>query len=71
MNELQVHFRLSDPVGDATNLIDNLHIKLGDKIATYNLEFMQYTAQLNWDDLVLYYRFYQRLPNCLQDLIAD
>ena len=71
MNELKVHFRLSDPVGDAANLIDNFYMKPGDKIATYNLEFMQYTAQLNWDDLVLYYRFYQRLPNCLQDLIAD
>jgi len=66
-----VHFGLSDLVGDATNLIDNLCMKLGDKISTYNVEFMQYAAQLNWGDTVLCYRFYQGLPNHLQDLIAN
>jgi len=44
VEELRVHFRLLDPVGDATNLIDNLYMKPGDKIATYNMEFMQYAA---------------------------
>jgi len=71
MEELQVYFRLLDPVGDAANLIDNLCMKPGDKIATYNVEFMQYATQLNWGDIVLCHRFYQRLPNCLQDLIAN
>ena len=71
MEELRVHFRLSDPVGNATNLIDNLHIKPEDKISTYNVEFMWYAAQLNWGDTVLYHRFYQGLPNRLQDLIAN
>jgi len=47
VNELQVHFGLLDPVGDAANLIDNLRMKPGDKIATYNVEFMRYAAQLN------------------------
>jgi len=40
VDELRVHFRLSDPVGDAANLINNLCIKPGDKIATYNMKFM-------------------------------
>jgi len=71
VKELQVHFGLSDPVGNAANLIDNLRMKPGDKIATYNVEFMWYTAQLNWGDTVLYHCFYQRLPNHLQDLIAN
>jgi len=71
VEELRVHFRLSDPVGDAANLINNLCMKPGDKISTYNMEFMRYTAQLNWGDTVLYYRFYQGLPNRLQDLIAN
>jgi len=71
VDELWVHFGLSNPVGDATNLIDNLCMKPGDKIATYNVEFMQYTAQLNWGDSVLYHCFYQRLPNRLQDPIAN
>ena len=43
MNKLWVYFRLSDLVENATNLIDNLCMKPGDKIATYNMEFMQYT----------------------------
>jgi len=46
-------------------------MKPGDKIATYNVEFMWYAAQLNWGDSVLCHRFYQGLPNCLQDLIAN
>jgi len=71
VDKLQVHFRLLDPVGDAANLIDNLCIKPGDKIATYNIEFMWYAAQLNWGNTVLCHRFYQGLPNCLQDLIAN
>jgi len=71
VEELRVHFGLSDPVGDATNLIDNLHMKPGDKISTYNVEFIQYAAQLNWGDTVLCHRFYQGLPNHLQDLISN
>jgi len=71
VDELQVHFVLSDPVGDAANLINNLHMKPGDKIATYNMEFMRYAAQLNWGDSVLCYCFYPGLPNCLQDPIAN
>jgi len=47
VEELWVHFGLSDPVEDAASLIDNLRMKLRDKIATYNVEFMQYAAQLN------------------------
>jgi len=47
VDELQVHFGLLDLVGDATNLIDNLCMKLGDKIVTYNMKFTWYVAQLN------------------------
>jgi len=71
VDKLRVHFGLSDLVGDAANLIDNLRMKPGDKIATYNVEFMQYVAQLNWGDSVLCHRFYQGLPNRLQDPIAN
>ena len=47
VEELQVHFGLLDLVGDAANLIDNICMKPGDKISTYNVEFMRYVAQLN------------------------
>jgi len=65
VNELRVHFGLSDPVEDAANLINNLCMKSGDKITTYNVEFMQYAAQLNWGDSVLCHCFYQGLSNRL------
>jgi len=71
VDKLWVHFGLLDLVGDAANLINNFHMKLGDKIATYNVEFMRYAAQLNWGDSVLYHCFYQGLPNRLQDPIAN
>ena len=44
VEELRVHFGVLDPVGNAANLIDNLHMKPGDKIVTYNVEFMWYVA---------------------------
>jgi len=71
VEELRVHFGLSDPVGDAASLINNLRMKPGDKISTYNVEFMRYAAQLNWGNTVLCHCFYQGLPNRLQDLIAN
>jgi len=71
VEELWVHFRLSDLVGNAANLIDNLCMKPGNKIATYNVEFMWYAVQLNWGNTVLCHQFYQGLPNHLQDLIAN
>jgi len=40
VEELWIYFRLLDPVGDVANLIDNFCMKLGDKITTYNVEFM-------------------------------
>jgi len=46
-------------------------MKPGDKIATYNVEFIQYAAQLNWGDSILCHCFYQGLPNHLQDPIAN
>ena len=46
-------------------------MKPGDKISTYNVKFMWYTAQLNWGDTVLCHRFYQGLLNRLQDLIVN
>ena len=58
MDKLWVHFRLSDLVRNAANIIDNLHMKLEDKISTYNMEFMWYVAQLNWGDSVLCHYFY-------------
>jgi len=48
VDELHRHFGLSDPVGKAANMLDNLYMKPGDKISTYNVDFMCYASQLGW-----------------------
>ena len=45
-------------------------MKLGDKISTYNVDFMHYAFQLGWRNSVLYYCYYQELPNQIQDPIS-
>ena len=70
MDELCWHFGLSDPVGEVANMLDNLCMKPGDKISTYNVDFMRYASQLGWGNSVLWHRYYQGLPNRIQDPIS-
>jgi len=67
---LRRHFGLLDPVGEAANMLDNLHMKPGDKISIYNMDFMHYASQLGWGNSVLCHRYYQGLPNRIQDSIS-
>jgi len=52
------------------NMLDNLCIKPGDKISTYNVDFMCYASQLGWRNSVLFHCYYQGLPNQIQDPIS-
>ena len=70
VDELHRHFGLLDPVGEAANMLDNLCMKSGDKISTYNVDFMCYTSQLGWRNSVLCHCYYQGLPNWIQDPIC-
>ena len=70
MDELRRHFGLLDPVGEAANMLDNLRMKPGDKISTYNVDFMHYASQLGWGNSVLCHCYYQGLPNRIQDPIS-
>ena len=51
-------------------MLDNLRMKPGDKISTYNMDFMRYASQLGWGNSVLCHRYYQGLPNRIQDPIS-
>jgi len=51
-------------------MLDNLCMKPGDKISTYNVDFMRYASQLGWGNSVLCHRYYQGLPNRIQDPIS-
>ena len=44
VNKLCRHFGLSDPIGEAANMLDNLHMKPSNKISTYNVDFMCYAS---------------------------
>jgi len=51
-------------------MVDNLHMKPGGKIFTYNVDFMYYAFQLGWGNSVLCHYYYQGLPNWIQDPIS-
>ena len=70
MDELCWHFGLLDPIGEAANMLDNLHMKPSNKISTYNVDFMHYASQLGWENSVLCHCYYQGLPNWIQDSIS-
>ena len=44
VDELCRYFGLSDPVGEAANMLDNLHMKPSNKISTYNIDFIHYAS---------------------------
>ena len=46
VDKLHRHFGLLDPVGEVANMLDNLRMKPGNKISTYNVDFMCYVSQL-------------------------
>jgi len=58
-----------DPISEAANMLNNLHMKPGNKISTYNVDFMCYASQLGWGNSILCHCYYQELPNRIQDSI--
>jgi len=63
VDELHQYFGLLDPIGEAANMLDNLYMKLSNKISTYNMDFICYASQLGWRNSILCYCYYQGLPN--------
>ena len=63
VDKLRQHFGLLDSIGEVANMLDNLCIKPGDKISTYNVDFMCYAFQLGWGNSMLCHHYYQGFPN--------
>ena len=61
---------MSTPIGEATNMLDNLCMRPSNKTSTYNMDFMCYAFQLGWGNSVLCHRYYQWLPNWIQNPIS-
>ena len=70
MDKLCRYFGLLYSIGEVANMLDNLYMKSGDKISTYNMDFMYYVSQLGWGNSILCHRYYQGLPNQIQDPIS-
>ena len=70
MDKLRQHFDLLNPIGEVANMLDNFHMKPGDKISTYNMDFIYYASQLGWGNSVLCHCYYQGLSNQIQDPIS-
>ena len=58
VDKLHQHFGFLDSIGEAANILDNLHMKSGNKIFTYNVDFMHYASQLDWRNSMLCHRYY-------------
>ncbi|KAF5346269.1 hypothetical protein D9756_010447 [Leucocoprinus leucothites] len=70
VRELRTHFGIANPKGEAAEMLDTLRMKPGDKIATFNVEFLKHASQLGWNDEVLCHRYYKGLPNRIQDPLS-
>jgi len=58
VNKLCQHFGLLDPIGEAANMLDNLCMKPGNMISTYNVDFIYYASQLGWGNSVFCHHYY-------------
>ena len=63
VDKLHQHFGLSDLVGKAATMLNNFCIKLGNKISTYNMDFIHYASQLGWWNSIVCHCYYQGLLN--------
>jgi len=70
VDKLCRHFDLLDPIGEVANMLDNLCMKPGNKISTYNVNFIHYASQLGWGNSVPCHHYYQGLSNWIQDPIS-
>ena len=57
-------------LSDWNLFIDELRRHFGLSDPTYNVDFMRYASQLGWGNSVLCHRYYQGLPNRIQDPIS-
>jgi len=55
---------------EAAYSLDHLRMNPDDWIATYNIAFLQYSAQLQWPESDLCHRYYFGLPDRIQDIIS-
>ncbi|KAF5358329.1 hypothetical protein D9756_001790 [Leucocoprinus leucothites] len=70
VRKLRMHFGIANPKGEAAEILNTLRMKPGDKIATYNVEFLKHASQLGWNNEVLCHHYYKGLLNRIQDPLS-
>jgi len=70
VKEMHTYFGIPDVTAEAVHSLDHLHMNPDDRIAIYNIAFLQYSAQLQWTESALCHRYYSGLPNRIQDIIS-
>jgi len=66
---MHTYFGIPDITVEAAHSLDHLHMNPDDRIAIYNIAFLQYSAQLQWIESAHCHRYYSGLPDCIQDII--
>jgi len=67
---MHTYFGIPDITAEAAHFLDHLRINPDDRIATYNVTFLWYSAELQWTENALCHRYYSGLPDRIQDIIS-
>jgi len=70
VKEMHTYFGIPDVTAEAAHSLDHLCMNPDDRIAIYNIAFLRYSAQLQWTESALCYRYYSGLPDRIQDIIS-
>jgi len=70
VKEIHTYFGIPDVAAEAAYSLDHLHMNPDNRIATYNVAFLWYSAQLQWPESSLCHRYYFGLSDRIQDIIS-
>jgi len=70
VKEMHTYFGIPDVAAKSAHSLDHLCMNPDDRIATYNVAFLWYSAHLQWTESALCHRYYSGLPDHIQDIIS-
>jgi len=70
VKEMHIYFGIPDVTAEVAHSLDHLRMNPDDRIAIYNIAFLRYSAELQWMENALCYRYYSGLPDRIQDIIS-
>jgi len=70
VKEMHTYVGIPDIAAEAAHSLDHLQMNPDDRIATYNVAFLQYSGLIQWSESAFCHRYYFGLPDCIQDIIS-